>query len=147
VEIIDQMNENDKDFEQHELEKIRMRKMKAIMDAKKHQELVKDRVVSISEKVEYVLKVVLAPDAYNYLNSLKIKEPNVYQAIYNELINPDVMQSIDYLLAIIQQQGGVPKKIPLDAIIYLERKVKGIRSKIQVKRGDDLMDLGSFLTK
>jgi DNA-binding TFAR19-related protein (PDSD5 family) len=141
------MNESDKDFEQHELEKIRMRKMKAIMDAKKHQELVKDRVVSISEKVEYVLKVVLAPEAYNYLNSLKDKEPNVYRAIYNELINPDVIQSIDYLLAIIQQRGGVPKTIPLDAIIYLERKVKGIRSKIQVKRGDDIMDLGSFLTK
>jgi len=141
------MNESDKDFEQHELEKIRMRKMKAIMDAKKHQELVKDRVVSISEKVEYVLKVVLAPDAYNYLNSIKGKEPNVYQAIYNELISPDVIQSIDYLLAIIQQRGGVPKKIPLDAIIHLERKIKGIKSKIQVKRGDDLMDLGSFLTK
>ncbi len=141
------MNESDKDFEQHELEKIRMRKMKAIIDAKKQQEFAKDRVVSISEKVEYVLKVVLAPEAYNYLNSIKSKEPNVYRAIYNELINPDVIQSIDYLLAIIQQRGGVPKKIPLDAIIYLERKVKGIKSKIQVKRGDDLMDLGSFLTK
>jgi len=141
------MNESDKDFEQHELEKIRMRKMKAIIDAKKQQEFAKDRVISISEKVEYVLKVVLAPEAYNYLNSIKGKEPNVYRAIYNELINPDVIQSIDYLLAIIQQRGGVPKKIPLDAIIYLERKVKGIRSKIQVKRGDNLMDLGSFLTK
>lgn len=141
------MNESDKDFEQHELEKIRMRKMKAIIDAKKQQEFAKDRVISISEKVEYVLKVVLAPEAYNYLNSIKGKEPNVYRAIYNELINPDVIQSIDYLLTIIQQRGGVPKKIPLDAIIYLERKVKGIRSKIQVKRGDNLMDLGSFLTK
>jgi len=141
------MNESDKDFEQHELEKIRMRKMKAIIDAKKQQEFVKDRVVSISEKVEYVLKVVLAPEAYNYLNSIKGKEPNVYRAIYNELISPDVIQSIDYLLVIIQQRGGVPKKIPLDAIIYLERKIKGIKSKIQVKRGDDLMDLGSFLTK
>lgn len=141
------MNESDKDFEQHELEKIRMRKMKAIIDAKKQQEFAKDRVVSISEKVEYVLKVVLAPDAYDYLNSIKGKEPNVYQAIYNELISPDVVQSIDYLLAIIQQRGGVPKKIPLDAIIYLERKIKGVKSKIQVKRGDDLMDLGSFLTK
>lgn len=141
------MNESDKDFEQHELEKIRMKKMKAIMDAKKQQELVKDRVVSITDKVEYVLKVVLAPEAYDYLNSIKAKELNVYRAIYNELINPEVIQSIDYLLAIIQQRGGVPKQIPLDAIIYLERKAKGIRSKIQVKRGDDLMDLGSFLTK
>ncbi|MFX0028173.1 MAG: hypothetical protein ACFE8B_03115 [Candidatus Hermodarchaeota archaeon] len=141
------MNETNKDFDQHELDKIRMRKMKAIMDAKKQQELVKDRVISISEKVDYILRVVLAPEAYNYLNSIKSKEPNVYGAIYNELINPEVIQNIDYLLAIIRQRGGVPKQIPLDAIIYLERKAKGIRSKIQVKRGDDMMDLGSFLTK
>ena len=141
------MNESDKDFEQHEQDKIRMKKMKAIMDAKKQQELVKDRVISITDKVEHVLKIVLAPEAYNYLNSIKGKEPNVYRAIYNELINPEVIQSIDYLLAIIQQRGGVPKQIPLDAIIYLERKAKGIRSKIQVQRGDEMMDLGSFLTK
>ena len=118
-----------------------------IMDAKKQQELIKDRVVSITDKIEYVLKIVLSPEAYNYLNSIKGKEPNVYRAIYNELINPEVIQSIDYLLAIIQQRGGVPKQIPLDAIIYLERKAKGIRSKIQVQRGDEMMDLGSFLTK
>ncbi|MFX1323375.1 MAG: hypothetical protein ACFE8N_00345 [Promethearchaeota archaeon] len=141
------MNETNKDFEQHELEKIRMRKMKAMMDAKKQQEAVKDRAVSISEKVEYVLKVVLASDAYNYLNKLRTTEQNVYRFIYNELISPDVVQNIDYLLAIIQQRGGVPKKIPLDVIIYLERQAKGIKSKIKVKRGDDLMDLGSFLTK
>ncbi|MFX1457814.1 MAG: hypothetical protein ACFFDB_20790 [Promethearchaeota archaeon] len=141
------MNDNDEDMDNHEIEKIRMRKMKAIIETKKRQEAAKERVVSISEKLEFVLKVVLATDAYTYLNSLKNKEPNVYRAIYNELISPDVVQNIDYLLALIQQRGGVPKKIPLDAIIYLERKAKGIRSKIQVKRGDDIMDLGSFLTK
>lgn len=141
------MNDNDEDIDNHEIEKIRMRKMKAIIETKKRQEAAKERVVSISEKLEFVLKVVLATDAYTYLNSLKDKEPNVYRAIYNELISPDVVQNIDYLLALIQQRGGVPKRIPLDVIIYLERKAKGIRSKIQVKRGDDIMDLGSFLTK
>ncbi|MHA1986208.1 MAG: hypothetical protein ACW98D_06190 [Promethearchaeota archaeon] len=141
------MSENNKDFEQHELEKIRMRKMKAMVDAKKRQEAAKERVVSISDKLEFVLKVVLAPDAYNYLNTIKMKEPNIYRAIYNELISADVIQNIDYLIAIIRQQGGVPRKIPLDIVIHLERKAKGIKSKIQVKRGDDLMDLGSFLTK
>ncbi len=141
------MNQKDPNFEQHELEKIRMKKMKAIMDAKKIKEAARERIVSVSEKIDYVLRVVLAPEAYNYLNNIKNNEPNVYQAIYNELISPDVVQSIDYLLAIIQKQGGVPRKIPLDAIIYLERKVKGIKSKIQVKRGDDMMDLSSYLSK
>jgi DNA-binding TFAR19-related protein (PDSD5 family) len=141
------MSNNNEDSDKHEINKIRMRKMKAMIDAKKRQEAAKDRVVSMAEKLEFILRVVLAPDAYTYLNNLRGNEPQVYQFIYNELISPDVIQNIDYLLAIIQQRGGIPKKIPLDAIIYLERKAKGIKSKIQVKRGDDLMDLGSFLTK
>jgi hypothetical protein len=117
------------------------------MEAKKRKEAVQERIISVSDKVDYILKVVLAPDAYSHLNNLKNNEQYVYQAIYNELISPDVVQNIDYLLAIIRGRGGVPRQIPLDAIIYLERKVKGVRSKIQVKRGDDMMDLGSFLTK
>ncbi|MFX0022363.1 MAG: hypothetical protein ACFE9S_08545 [Candidatus Hermodarchaeota archaeon] len=141
------MNENKKDQDQHELDKIRMRKMQALMEAKKRKEAAQQRVISISDKIDYILKVVLAPDAYNHLINLKNNEQYVYQAIYNELISPDVIQNIDYLLAIIRNQGGVPRQIPLDAIIYLERKVKGVRSKIQVKRGDDMMDLSSFLTK
>jgi len=141
------MNQNNHNSDQHELEKIRMRKMKEIMDAKKRKEAAQERIVSVSEKIDYVLRVVLAPEAYSYLNNIKNKEPYVYQAVYNELISPDVVQSIDYLIALIQKQGGVQRKIPLDAIIYLERKVKGIKSKIQVKRGDEMMDLSSFLSK
>jgi len=121
--------------------------LKALMEAKKKQEVVQEKIVSISEKVDFILKVVLTPDAYFYLNNLKNKEPHIYHNVYNEIISPDVIQNIDYLLAIIRKRGGVPRKIPVDAIIYLERKVKGIKGKIQVKRGDDLMDLSSFLSK
>lgn len=141
------MSDNDHKFDQHELEKIRMRKMKDMMEAKKRKEAAQDRFVSISEKLDFVLKVVLVPEAYTHLNNLKNNEPSVYQAIHSELISPDVIQNIDYLLALIKNRGGVPRKIPLDAIIYLERKAKGIKSRIQVQRGDDVMDLSSFLSK
>ena len=141
------MSQDDDNFDQHELEKIRLKKMRAMMEAKKRQDAAQERVISVSEKIDFVLRVVLAPEAYNHLINIKNNEPYVYQAMYNELISPDVVQNIDYLLAIIQQKGGVPRKIPLDAIIYLERKAKGIKSKIQVKRGDDMMDLSSFLSK
>ncbi|HDZ17837.1 MAG TPA: hypothetical protein ENH75_06080 [archaeon] len=141
------MSENNNDIDQHELEKIRLRKMKAIVEAKRRNETIQKRVVSISDKIDFVLKVVLAPDAYNYLNKIKEREPHVYQKVYGELISPDVVTSIDYLISIIQRRGGIPRKIPLDAIIYLERKAKGIRSKIQVQRGNEIMDLGSYLTK
>ena len=142
------MNEHNNDDEQHELEKLRMRKMKALMDAQKRHQVTQERVVSFNDKVLYVLRVVLAPDAFSYLERIKSNEPMVYQAIFNELVSQDVIANIDYLIAIINRQGGVPRKIPLDAIIYLERKVKGIKGKIQVKKGDgEMMDLGSYLTK
>jgi hypothetical protein len=48
---------------------------------------------------------------------------------------------------LIRRQGGVPRKIPRDVIVYLERKAKGVKSKIQVKRGDEMMDLGSYIKK
>ncbi len=142
------MNEHNNDDEQHELEKLRMKKMKALMDAQKTHQANQERVVSIKDKVLYVLRVVLAPDAFSYFEKIKLDEPMVYQAIFSELVSPDVIANIDYLIALINRQGGVPRKIPLDAIIYLERKVKGIKGKIQVKKGDgEMMDLGSFLTK
>jgi len=134
--------------EQHELEKIRLKKMKALMDAQNQQKQMRERVRSITEKVVYVLRAVLAQDAFSYFEKLKTNEPMVYQAIYNELISSDVVMNIDYLIAIINRQGGIPKRIPLDAIIHLERKIKGVKGKIQVKKGDGkMMDLGSYLTK
>lgn len=142
------MNEHHNDEEQHELEKIRLKKMKSLMAAQNQQKQMRERVNSITEKVVYVLRAVLAQDAFSYLEKMKTNEPMVYQTIYNELISPDVLMNIDYLVAIINRQGGIPRRIPLDAIILLERKIKGIKGKIQVKIGDGkMMDLGSYLTK
>lgn len=142
------MNEQNDDSEQHELEKLRLKKMKTLMDAQKRQQATQERIFSINDKVIYVLKAVLALDAFSYLEKIKSNEPMVYQAIFNELVSQDVITNIDYLVAVINRQGGVPRKIPLDAIIYLERKIKGVKGKIQVKKGDgEMMDLGSFLTK
>jgi DNA-binding TFAR19-related protein (PDSD5 family) len=142
------MDEQNNDKDSHELDKIRMKKMQALMEAQRRQQASQERVYSINEKLDYILKVVLNPDAYTHLVKLRNDEPNVYQYIYNELISQDVIMNIDYLIAIINQQGGVPRRIPLDIIILLERKAKGIKSKISVKKGDcEVMDLGSYLTK
>ena len=142
------MDESNKDQEEYELEKLRMKKMKALIEAQKRQQANQERAVSINEKITYVLRIVLAPDAFSYLEKIRTNEPRVYQAIFNELVSPDVIANVDYLIAIINRQGGVPRKIPLDAIIHLERKIKGIKGKIQIKKGDGkMMDLGSYLTK
>jgi len=142
------MSQENKDDDKYELNLIRMKKMKALMEAQRRKEAFEKQAISVWEKVDYVLKVVLMPDAYSHFSHLKENEPQVYQRIFNELISNDVVQNIDYLMAVISQQGGVPRRIPLDVIIFLERKVKGIKSKIQVKQGDGkMMDLGSYLSK
>ena len=125
-----EMNERENNSEEHELDKIRLQKMKALMEAKQQQEAAKQRFTNIFEKVDYVLKLVLDPNAYSYLIKLKATEPSVYQAIFNELITEEVIHQIDYLISIIHQRGGVQRKIPLDAIVYLERQIKGVKSKI-----------------
>ena len=86
------MSENEHNLDQHELDKIRMRKMRALMEAKKRKEAAQERSVSIYEKIDFVLKVVLAPDAYTHLNNLKENEPPVYQNIYNELISKGLIE-------------------------------------------------------
>ncbi|MBN1214932.1 MAG: hypothetical protein JXA99_05750 [Candidatus Lokiarchaeota archaeon] len=138
---------NTEDNEEYELNKIRMQKMRSIMEAKKRAEQTQQQTVSIYDKIDYVLKIVLMPEAFNHLSTIKKTEPNVYQSIFNELVGQDIVNNIDYLITLIQKQGGVARRIPLDVIILLERQVKGIKSKIQVKRGDDMMDLGSYLKK
>jgi DNA-binding TFAR19-related protein (PDSD5 family) len=136
------------DQDEHELEKIRLKKMKALMDAQKMQQVAQERVASIYDKIDFVLRAVLEPKAYTYFNKLKNEEPAVYQRIYSELVSADVVQNIDYLIALIRQRGSVGRQIPLDLIIYLERKIKGIKGTIKVKQGDgEMMDLGSYLTK
>ncbi len=141
------MNDKKEKDDQHELNKIRMKKLQAMMDAQKQKEETQKQSSSLQDKIDFVLRVVLAPDAYEYLKKLEESDPNVYQRIYNELISHDVVQNIDYLVYMIQRRGGVPRKIPKDVIVYLERQIKGIKSRIKVKRGDDIMDLGSYLTK
>ncbi|MBD3195454.1 MAG: hypothetical protein GF317_10390 [Candidatus Lokiarchaeota archaeon] len=140
------MNDTHENSE-HELEKIRMKKRRALIEAKKSQENAQKQTVSIQDKIDYVLKVVLAADAYQHLKHLEQNEPNVYQYIFNELVGNEVISKIDYLISIIRRQGGVPRRIPRDAIILLERRAKGVKSKISVKRGDEMMDLGSYLKK
>ena len=142
------MNDKNEEKEQHELEKIRLKKMKALMESQKMQHAAKERINGVYEKIDFVLRAVMEPDAYNYLNKLRSTDSLVYQRIYGELVSPDVVQNIDYLVALIRQRGGVARRIPLDVIIYLERKIKGIKSSIKVKQGDgEMMDLGSYLTK
>jgi len=57
------MSENEKDKEQHELDKIRLRKMQMLMDQQKQQQDSQQRVISIGEK-EY-----RGEQVFNWINN------------------------------------------------------------------------------
>ena len=55
---MDNSNENQ---DSHELDKIRMKKMRALVDAQKRKQEVQERVMSIYDKIDFILRVVLTP--------------------------------------------------------------------------------------
>jgi len=138
------MPENEK--EEHELEKIRMQKLKMMMEKQKIQEFQTQQQKQVHDKVNLVLEAVMSPDAYIYFNNLKNSDPKVYWAIYYTLITPNVIESIDLLLLSIKDRNAITRKLPLELIVYLERKFKGTKTSIKVKRKDEEeVDLSSFL--
>lgn len=137
---------SEKEKEERELEKIRMQKLKKIVEQKQMQDVVVKEQQAFYEKIDWVLTRAMMPDAYNYLNRLKNLEPNVYWAIYKQLISQKVSDNIDVLITLINRGEAVLRRIPLEAIQYVERQVKGIKSSIKVKRAnEEAVDLTSYL--
>ena len=63
-----------------------------------------------------------------------------------ELISQKVIENINVLITLINGGEVVLRKIPLEAIKYVERQVKGIKSSIKVKRAnEEAVDLTSYL--
>ena len=132
--------------EEFELEKIRMNKLKMMMEKQKMQEIQNKQKKHIYDKIDVVFRAILSPDAYNHLINLKNSDSKVYWAIFNTLVTPSVMERIDLLLMIIKERRSILKRMPLETIVYLERKFKGIKPSIQVKRRDEeAVDLSTYL--
>ena len=52
------MSKNHKEDEQHELDKIRMKKIRSLMEAQKKKQVSQERMSNLWEKVDYILKIV-----------------------------------------------------------------------------------------
>lgn len=138
------MHEDEK--EERELETIRMNKLKMMMGKKKMQEIQNVQQKQIYDKIDAVFRAILSPDAYNHLVNLKNSDPKVYWAIFNTLVTPSVIEQIDLLLMIINERNALLRRMPLETIVYLERKFKGTKISIKVKRRDEeAVDLSSYL--
>jgi len=137
-------SQDDEDFE---LKRIRMRKLQRIMEQKKKQEEKKNKkTLSVAEKIDRLLKVILSPQAQQYLEEIKQKNMELYNKIRSQLFPPQISSKIDILLMYLQRgmiRSGIINKRDLQ---HLERKILGVKSKITIKkRGEESLSLDSFL--
>ena len=135
------------DEEDPELKRLRMQRLQKILAQKKQAEAQKNRkTLTMEDKIEMLLNILLTPDAKQYLNGIKQKDKNLYLQIRNKLFPPQVTQHIDTLMA-YYARGMIRKGvISRTEVRYLERKVRGVGSSITIKKqGEDAMSLGDYL--
>ncbi len=130
-----------------DLEAIRKKKMAQMLNIKKQQDAQKDIGRDFAFKKDLVLKAVLQPDAWTYLEQIRKTNPVVAQQIVNEFITPQVEMQLDLIMSLIAQGRIQQQIVPIDEIQYLERQILGVKSRIQVKRRGEkeAVDLSSFL--
>lgn len=130
-----------------ELERIRMQRMQALLKAKAEAtQRANYKPPTLAEKIDRLMQVIIAPDALNYLNSIKGRNIEAYNKIRQELFPPQITMEIDTLLQYLQQGMIRRNVIDLVDIQYLERQVLGIGPSITIKKqGEDAKTLGSYL--
>ncbi|MHA1730581.1 MAG: hypothetical protein ACTSU5_01490 [Promethearchaeota archaeon] len=137
--------------DEHELEKIKRRKMAELIRMQKLRQEREERLESarnaLQDKKQWLMDFVLSPQAKAYLEQVRARNPQAADRIEYMIFPPQVMAQLD-LLVMLARRGRIPRGvIPVTEIQYLERKVLGIKSKIMVKkRGEEqATDLSSFL--
>lgn len=119
------------DWQRKQLEKIREKRENEIRTMMADQ----IKVTNINEKIDYLLPYLLDNDAYRHINTLRQLEPELCQHIMHYLFQPRDLQKIDLYVEVITKRGyGPKKKISLITIMKIERKIKGIKPKIEVER-------------
>ncbi len=134
----------DEDFE---LKRLRMKKLQKIMEQKKRQEQQnKQKNLSMADKEDMLLNVILDPQAQAYLEAIKQRNLELYNKIRTQLFPPQITSKIDVLIHYLRR--GMIRQGIIDrlTIQHLERKLLGIKSQIKIKkRGEEMTSLDSFL--
>lgn len=129
-----------------ELEKLRLKRMQQVLAMQKQQQAQKAQILTINQKIDTVLRVILQSDAYTYLKEIEKRDPSLYDNIKSALMPPELLNEIDLLLQYHSQGMLKYGVIPLIEIQYLERQILGIGPQITIKkRHQDSKSLNSFL--
>jgi DNA-binding TFAR19-related protein (PDSD5 family) len=133
--------------EDPELQRIRMQRMQAMMKANQDAERKANvKTVTLADKIDNLLAILLAPNANQYLQSIKGRSIQVYNSIRTQLFPPSIISQIDSLMSYLQQgmiRSGI---ISVTEIQQMERQIMGIGSRITIKKqGSESKSLTSYL--
>jgi len=141
-----QNKKKDEDEEDLELQKIRLRKMQQYIQMKKQSEEQKREILTLQNKIDMILKVLMQPDAYKYYKEIEKRDEKLFQQITSMILPPQVINEIDLLMSYLSQGMLRTGMIDLTEIQYIERQILGIGPQIIIKkRKQEAKSLNSFL--
>ena len=98
----------------------------------------KNKLDLLNRKMTWLLEQTLTPEAYEWLDALRVHDPACCDTIVRVIIDDEAMAAIDYIIHVVHTAGGTPadQRINLADLVKYWRKLKGIKSKIMVKDKD-----------
>ncbi len=116
-----------------ELERIRLKKMKEMIQKINEQVKLKEYREKLKHEKDKFFRLICEEDALNYLNE-----------IYK--LKPAVAAQIEDILIMIVNQYGLQSKISKTDIMLLERRIEGRGPEIKIKRrGKEETDISKIL--
>lgn len=133
--------------EDHELKRLRMQRMQAILKQKQQATAQAERKIpTLADKIDQVMQVLLAPNALQYLLNIKARSVQTYNTIRQNLFPSQIVSEIDLLMTYLRQGMIRRGVITITEVQQIERQVLGIGSSITIKKqGQDAKSLGGYL--
>jgi DNA-binding TFAR19-related protein (PDSD5 family) len=143
----DDENKTPDDEVDHELEKLRLKRMQSLIQQKQRQtQQSQGNYLTLEDKIRMVVQIIMTPEAFHYFLEIKERDVAVYQRIQEIILPPEIMSQLDLLVQYAGRGMLRPNIIDKIQIQQLERKLLGIGPKITVKKRDgESTDLNSFL--
>jgi DNA-binding TFAR19-related protein (PDSD5 family) len=118
-----------------ELERIKLRKMEEMRRQMEQKQKLDQDKKKLGENKKRILAAVLEPDAYQYFEELKKRDAVTATEIENLVLRLALSKQLKYKLEAIEIEA-------------LERKIKGVESRIVIKRrGGEEIDLTEKLKR
>ncbi|MFX1561730.1 MAG: DNA-binding protein [Promethearchaeota archaeon] len=121
--------------EPDELARIRQRKIHALVEEKRRQEVAKEAKAVQKKEREKLLRIIFMPDAIAYLEELRKSKPQL-------------ASRIEDIAILLYSQQQLPGQIPKMGVLLVQRRLEGVESRITVKRrGEDAVSLYEAVRK